>query len=160
MTLYRLLSILNDLKAARKGRLGRRIVRKTVYRKAFNLTRTLLKVVGLCLLFAASAQAQERTPAWPYIYSTLGQASDVWTKRVAIGRGCVEANTYAYRTELPSVKRLIATKALMIGPATLTMALFDRSGHHKAARMVGLISGTLGASIATWNLSIDCGGGR
>lgn len=96
------------------------------------------------------------TSLWPYIYSFTGQTADVWTKRIAISRGCVEANTYAYRSELPTTGRLVMTKALMVGPSILTMMWFDKHGHHKASKVVGILSGSVGGSIATWNMSIDC----
>lgn len=120
------------------------------------------------VLVAAAALAQSPTPKlpdqndtshtslWPYIYSFNGQMADIWTKRIAIGRGCVEANTYAYRTQLPSVTRLVTTKVLMVGPSMLAMGLFDKHGHHRMSKAIGIISGTVGGSIATWNMSIDC----
>lgn len=116
--------------------------------------RTILAL--LFLACAATAQAEPLHLA-PYVVLGAGQAADVWTKRVAMSRGCVEANTYAYRSETPTTARLVGTKLLLVGPVALTAALLDRHGHHRAAAVIATSGGVVGGTIATWNLSIQCG---
>jgi len=62
MTIYKLLSLRNDLRAVRKNRVPQRIARRAAYRGAFRLAGWLLRAIGLSLLLAVSASAQEREP--------------------------------------------------------------------------------------------------
>ena len=45
MTLYRLLSLRNDLKAAFRGRLPQRLVRKQIYRRSFRAAGWLARLL-------------------------------------------------------------------------------------------------------------------
>lgn len=47
MNIYRLLSRRNDLKALLKGQLGKRVVRKAVYRHTSNVARLLCRALGV-----------------------------------------------------------------------------------------------------------------
>lgn len=63
MTIYKLLSLRNDLKAVCKGKLPQRAVRKFTYRHAFKAAGWLLRAVGLSMALATPVAAQDLTEA-------------------------------------------------------------------------------------------------
>lgn len=118
-------------------------------------SRSSLSAFTLVLLCASSARAELRIPV---IALASGQTADVVTSSLAFSRGCIEANgLYGSR---PSVGRLMAVKALAVGPAIVAMWFAERSGHGRWATFLGFVGGGIGTGAAMSNAMQFCGGGR
>lgn len=128
-----------------------------------------VKIAALLILLslASPLSAQEKTPIRdsslhiaPYVFMATGQASDVLMTMHNFKQGCTEANRGAFGSVQPTTARLVGIKALGVLPAVLTTALLQKSGHQKAANIVGLIAGGIGFGAAGYNLTVNCGGAR
>ena len=124
------------------------------------MTKTLYMILGF-LLIAATAQAEtirdRSLHVEPFAFMAAGQAADIWISNKNFGRGCGEMNVGAFGSARPAVGRLIAVKALGVLPAVITTVLLQKSGHQRAATVVGGIAGSIGFGAAAYNLTVHCG---
>lgn len=115
--------------------------------------------LGLALvLWAAHGDAEPAFDWKPTATLVSGQAFDVWTTTRALDRGCHEGNPL-YGSRTPSTGRLLAGKAITIGPVAVAASLLQAMGHPKLAAMFGYGGGAVGFGVGAANLA-RCGGGR
>ena len=123
-------------------------------------TRNLLTLLGF-LLIASTVQAEtirdRSLHVEPFAFIAAGQAADIWITTKNFGQGCSEMNRSVFGAAQPSVGRLIGVKALGVLPAVVTTFLLQKSGHQRAATVVGGIAGSIGFSAAAYNLTVHCG---
>jgi hypothetical protein len=65
-------------------------------------------------------------------------------------------NRGAYGSSQPTTARLIGIKVAGMLPAVIITALLQKSGHQKAANVVGGMVGAIGFGAAGYNLSVQC----
>jgi len=117
-------------------------------------------VIGF-LLIGSLAQADtlrdQSLHVAPYLFLVAGQTADVVVTTKNFGQGCTEMNTTAFGSARPSTARLIGVKAAVLAPSVFGMFVMQKLGHQKAARVLGIIGGSIGFGAGAYNLSVHCG---
>ncbi len=123
-----------------------------------------LATVAVLLSLAAPLSAQENTSIRdtslhiaPFVLIAAGQSADVLMTMRNFQAGCTEANTGAFGSSRPTTARLIGIKAAGVLPAVVITAFLQKSGHQKAANIIGGLVGGIGFAAAGYNLTVRCG---
>ncbi len=126
--------------------------------------KTHLIAVAVLLSLAAPLSAQENTPirdqslhVAPFVVIATGQSADVLMTMKNFQAGCTEANTGAFGSARPTTARLIGIKVAGVLPAVIVTAFLQKSGHQKAANIIGGLVGGIGFAAAGYNLTVKCG---
>ena len=120
--------------------------------------RTTIGVLVMSLM-ALPSLASERKIDWTSTAVLVsGQAFDIISTQQAIQRGCVEGNPL-FRTQTPSVGRLVAAKTLFVVAPTITASmLLQKHGHPRIAKVFSYGGGAVGYSVGAMNFANECGG--
>jgi len=119
----------------------------------------LYTVIGF-LLIGSLAQADtirdQSLHVAPYVFLATGQTADVLMTMKNFRAGCTEMNRGAFGSSQPTTARLIGIKVAGLLPAVIITALLQKSGHQRAANVVGGMVGAIGFGAAGYNLSVQC----
>ncbi len=124
----------------------------------------MIASVAVLLSLAAPLSAQEKTPIRdsslhiaPYVFIAAGQSADVLMTMKNFKAGCTEANTGAFGSSKPTTARLVGIKLAGVLPSVILTALLQKTGHQKAANVIGGLAGGIGFAAAGYNLTVRCG---
>ncbi len=123
-----------------------------------------LATVAVLLSLAAPLSAQEKTSIRdtslhiaPFVVIAAGQSADVLMTMRNFQAGCTEANTGAFGSSKPTTARLVGIKVAGVLPSIILTALLQKTGHQKAANVIGGFAGGIGFAAAGYNLTVKCG---
>lgn len=122
-----------------------------------------LATVAFLLSLAAPLSAQDKSirdtslHIAPFVVIATGQSADVLMTMRGFQAGCTEANTGAFGSSKPTTARLVGIKAAGVLPSVIVTALLQKTGHQKAANVIGGLVGGIGFAAAGYNLSMKCG---
>ena len=110
-------------------------------------------LVLIALLVAAPVSAQERPRIdWPsYAVMVSGNVADLVTTRAAFKRGGIENNGFLSGQPM---KTLIVSKASFVLGLAVLMRHLERTGHPRAAKLIGYIDGGVTWGVAARNTTI------
>lgn len=145
MNLYRLLSRSNDIRAALKGRLPQRIVRKAIYHRSFSVAAWLCRLMGLCMLLSLAPSTASAQPLdWPSIVAAAaGQIGDATTTARFLSRGtCTETNTN-FQASDHQLAKIWASKFALVGALVVVNHIAERWKNSDERTLLKLTSRSL-----------------